>query len=100
MTPHLVKWHEKYAAQGLTIIDVDNGRMDPIDAVRGHVHSERLPFVVLHDTGGAVCDAYGVEGYPTAYLIDRKGNIAWQGNPIASPAGCERMIEQALAEGI
>jgi hypothetical protein len=97
MTPHLVRWHSKYSGQGLTIIDVDDGRIDSLDAVRGHVRDEQIRFPVLHDSLGAMCDTYEVNGYPTAYLIDRDGRIVWGGHP-SDPAPLERLIQQVLAE--
>ena len=98
MTPHLVKWHNKYLTQGLVIVDVDHGGIDKLDAVRDHVRSDTLPFAVLHDAGGATCSRYGVMGFPTAYLIDRNGRTIWKGFPAGNPSAAEKLIEAALAE--
>ena len=96
MTPHLVKWHQQYNSRGLTVIDVDNGAIDELQAVEAHVRTERVPFAVLHDNAGATCSTYGVRAYPTAYLIGRDGKVIWEGNPGGDFAAIERTIEKAL----
>lgn len=96
MTPHLVKWNERYNSQGLTIIDVDNGAIDQVQAVEAHVKTAGLPFAVFHDRAGATCQTYGVQAYPTAYLIGRDGKVVWEGNPGGDMAALERTIEKAL----
>jgi peroxiredoxin len=97
MTPHLVKWHERYASEGLTIIEVDNGVIDALTAVEQHVQDLKLPFVLLHDAGGAISESYGIQGYPTAYLIGRDGRVIWEGVPNGELAAAEASIRQALA---
>ena len=98
MTPHLVKWHERYSSQGLTVISVDNGSADPLPAVQQHVGRGRLPFAVLHDAGGVLCNLYGVRAYPTQYLIGRDGRVAWEGQGYSDSDGAaiEREIQRAL----
>ncbi len=96
MTPHLVKWHEKYSPQGLTIVEVDNGIMDVFDDLQQHLVEEGITFPVLHDEGGMVCDRFGVAAYPTAYLVGRDGRILWEGHP-GDVGSHEELIERALA---
>src|SRR5262245_5978448 len=99
MTPHLVKWHNQYAAQGLTVLEIDNGQMDSVAAVRDHVQTAKIPFAILHDSSGLVCWTYGVQIYPSACLIDRDGKVIWEGVPSGCQADLERKIVQALAVG-
>lgn len=99
MTPHLVKWHEQYSSQGLTVVSVDNGAADPLSAAQKHVERARLPFAVLHDANSALCDLYGVRAYPTQYLIGRDGKVTWQGQGYSDSEGVtiEREIRKALS---
>ncbi len=97
MTPHLVRWHDEYGKQGLTIIEVDNGRSDSLEDLQQHVREERIPYPMLHDEDGAVCQSYAVEGYPVAYLINREGKVIWEGIPSFDPKGAEAVIQSALA---
>ena len=99
MTPHLVKWHQQYNSQGLTIIEVDNGAVDQEQAVEDHVRSERLPFAVLYDHKGTTCQNYGVRAYPTAYLIGRDGKVIWEGHPGGDMAALEGIIQKAIQAG-
>jgi len=97
MAPHLVRWHEQYGSQGLKIIEVDNGNSDSLEELQQHVTSENIPFAVLHDEGGEVCSAYGVQGYPVAYLIGESGKVLWEGIPSFDPDGAEAVVKRALA---
>jgi len=96
MTPHLVKWHERYNSRGLTLIDVDNGAQDPLPAVQAHVKTAGLPFPVLYDAAGATSRAYGIRASPAAYLIGRNGKVVWEGHPGGDISALERAIEKAL----
>jgi peroxiredoxin len=81
MTPHLVKWHEEFSAQGLTIVEIDDGRIDTYEDLRSHARDATLPFAVLHDARGEVTARYGIGAYPTAYLLDADGRVLWEGHP-------------------
>ena len=96
MTPHLVRWHNEFEQDGLVVIEVDDGTIDPLEDLATHIEDERIPYPVLHDENGDVCAAYGVQAYPTAYLLDRTGTVVWEGHP--SPEDAETEIRKALAQ--
>lgn len=96
MVPQLVSWHEKWSDQGLVIIEIDNGGIDTLDAVEKHVAEGQIPFTVLHDKGGTVCERYSVMAYPSAYLLDKTGTVIWEGHPMDPKAAAAR-IEAALS---
>ncbi|MFV1966944.1 MAG: peroxiredoxin family protein [Pirellulaceae bacterium] len=96
MTPHLVRWHNELKDDGLVIIEVDNGGIDSLADLKSHVADEQIPFAVLHDSDGSVCEAYGVRAYPTAFLMDRSGKVIWEGHP--TPHVAEAEIRKALAD--
>lgn len=95
MTPHLVKWHDEYAARGLRVIEINNGLMDELADLEDHLAEEGIRFAVLHDTNGEVTGRFGVSTYPTAYLVGRDGKVIWEGHP-GDAADHERLIQQAL----
>ena len=101
MQPHLVKWHDKYNARGLTVIEVDCGAIDSLPAVESHVRRDRIPYVVFYDTDGAMCRLYGVSGFPTQFLIGRDGNLIWEGGGYSASdlPSIEREIQKALGKG-
>ena len=96
MQPQLVSWHEKWSEQGLVIIEIDNGAVDTLDAVEQHVSDKGIPFTVLHDKGGTVCERYSVMAYPSAYLLDKTGTVIWEGHPM-DPSAATARIEAALS---
>jgi len=98
MEPHLVRWHNKWSAQGLVVIEVDNGSIDSLEEIEQHVMKEKIPFAFVHDKGGTICNRYRVQAYPAAYLLDKQGQVIWEGHPFEIEA-IEKSIAQALAAG-
>lgn len=94
MRPHLVRWAKQYADKGLVIIEVDDGRIDALEAVQEHVNRDRPPYAVVYDANGVIVGRYGVMAYPTAYLVDADGKVAWEGHP--TPSSLEAVIEETL----
>ena len=95
MTPHLVKWQDKYEDRGFRVIEIDNGQRDSLAELQEHVEEAGIPFSILHDEGGEVCRRYRVRDYPTAYLLDRDRKVIWKGHP-SDHEQLERLIESAL----
>ena len=95
MTPHLVKWNNEFADQGLKVVEIDNGQMDALPELEEHIQQEGIEFPVFHDEQGELCERFGVQAYPTAYLIGRDGKVLWEGHP-GDVASHERLIADAL----
>jgi len=96
MMPHLVRWQNAYASQGLRIVYVDDGRRDPLSHAQRWPNEENVAYHVFHDTTGAATQTYGIRAYPTAYVIDRSGKVVWEGIPLYGPQEAERAIQAAL----
>ncbi len=95
MMPHLVRWQETYRSEGLDIVYVDDGRRDSL--VSAQEMARNNPFTVFHDTSGASNQTYGIRAYPTAYILDRNGNVIWEGIPVFNTFTTEVAILAALA---
>ena len=55
------------------------------------------PFAVHYDTHGAAMQAFSIQAYPTAYLLDgRSGQVVWEGIPHFHPPTVEAAIRSAL----
>jgi cytochrome c biogenesis protein CcmG, thiol:disulfide interchange protein DsbE len=71
--PWMNEMHRKYAAQGLQIvaINVDKNRADAEDFLK------KIPaeFEIVLDPKRTTTKLYKVKGVPTAFIIDREGNI-------------------------
>lgn len=98
MKPHLVRWAKEYAEKGLTVIDVDNGEFDKQDALKAEVEKGGVKFPVLWDKGGKTCTAYGIKGYPAAYLVGVDGTVIWEGFPLPKVEEIEKLIQAELAK--
>jgi peroxiredoxin len=88
--PHLQKLHEKYAKDGLSVVGIA-GDSDSKAMVRSFAKAKKLTYAILLDTSADAHRTYGIRGYPTVYLIDRKGII--HGIHIGYVRGMEKDIE-------
>ncbi|NOQ76777.1 MAG: redoxin domain-containing protein [Methylococcaceae bacterium] len=74
--PWMNEMQEKYQSQGLEVVTIN------LDANRNDAEKFLLEnstsFTVAFDTEGKTPLQYGIKGMPTSYLIDKKGNIAFQ----------------------
>ncbi len=77
--PDLVKFYEQHQAEGLVVLAVNSA--DQRDKAEAFMENQPMPFPALYDPKGRVMDAFGVQGLPTTFLIDRKGQVqfAWTG---------------------
>jgi len=41
----------------------------------------KIPFALANDSGGKLGRTYGINGYPSAFLINPRGKISWSGHP-------------------
>ncbi len=74
----------KFADAGVRVIGVTSE--DPnnsLSTVKKFVKDQgsKMDFTVAFAKGHGTATAYQVRGYPSAYLIDRTGNVAWIGHP-------------------
>ena len=97
VAPALERWRLGYAAEGLSVLYVDNGRRDTRAEAEAAVRDGTLPFAVYHDATEAATIAYAVRAYPTSYLIDRAGKVVWQGVAVGAEEALEAAIRAALA---
>lgn len=106
--PHLTKLAQDNAGTveviGVSISERQNGPEDDgyIEAVQKFVddQGERMGYRVAVDTPDKAMHATwfkpaGTGGIPTAYVIDRQGNVAWVG--IGSPDVVTRIVGEVLA---
>lgn len=97
MAPHLVRWQQTYANQGLSVVYVADGKRVDVAAARSRMSAEQLPYPIFVDERSSATAAYGVRVFPTAYLLDRTGRVVWEGVPALNPPAVEQAIQSALA---
>jgi hypothetical protein len=74
---HLNELHAKYRDKGVVILAVTNEGRGLVDKFVAD-HSSDHPIVI--EEGDSMA-AFGGAGFPSSYLIDPDGNIAWVGHP-------------------
>lgn len=95
--PDNIENYEKYRAQGFDIITVTM-QYDPANYVINFVETRKLPFSVVLDTQGKIAKAFGdVKLTPTAFLIDKNGNIIKRYLGVYDKSEFRQSIEKALA---
>ena len=105
--PKLIELYDAYYDKGLVIISVhDNSVADVqeletklVEARKLYWGSRALPFPVGLDVGekrGAAHEAYGVDQWPTAVVIDREGNVAGKFSPWGA---LQKELSRLLGDG-
>ncbi len=98
MRPHLVRWDKSYRDQGLVIIDIDNGGIDTKEAVTEHIEEDDVPYRTIWDAEGALCETYGVRGFPAAFLLNVAGEVVWEGFPLPNVKKLEELMQTLLED--
>tara|TARA_R110002049_G_scaffold296773_1_gene485132 strand:- start:1816 stop:4887 length:3072 start_codon:yes stop_codon:yes gene_type:complete len=102
--PAQIKLAQKYGAQGVVFLGIHTaeGEMSQIKKLQ---QSEEWTTPTGIDRGTSIlnsvtCERYGVQGYPTQIIIDRKGRIAFRSD-IEPPGNRETYIRKlAEASGV
>src|SRR5262245_3258564 len=79
--PTVKNWDTKYRDKGLTVVGVHSPELDgeeKIENVRREVASLGIRYPVITDNDHANWKAYGVEGWPMLFLLDKNGRVRWQ----------------------
>lgn len=98
--PHLTALQQEFKDRGVIFVGVSN---EPLETVKPFVTQmgDTMNYVVALDdndkTSAAYMGAFGLEGIPQAFVVDKSGAISWHGHPMAE---LEQAIEKALASGV
>jgi thiol-disulfide isomerase/thioredoxin len=99
--PSLKKWDAQYRDQGLTIIGVHTPELDferDIDQLRREVAGLGIKYPVVTDQDYSTWKAYGVEAWPTLFLLDKRGRVRWTHVGEGYYDQTEQVIKKLLAE--
>lgn len=83
--PHLTELQKKLKDKGVVVVGVSS---EDAGTVREFVKKmgSKMGYVVAVDDKGATTkrylEAWGIEGIPHAFIVDKEGRIAWQGHPM------------------
>lgn len=95
--PVLQAYYEKHRNKGFVIIAIEDGLQGNVD-VKDFVAEYGLTFPVWPDPEYKASRAYGVNGLPASFVIDRQGQVrlTWSGE--ISMAALEKYVTPLLAE--
>ncbi|MBM4048787.1 MAG: TlpA family protein disulfide reductase [Planctomycetes bacterium] len=76
---HLNDLLGKYGQQGFVIVAITDEDRGAVEAF-----SQAIPikYPVGLDADRRTSDAYGIEGIPSAFLMDATGKVVWEGHPL------------------
>lgn len=95
--PHLTDLQKKLKDKGVVVIGITDEEPDVVAPFVKEAGSS-MEYTVGVDrdeaTGKAYMMAFGVDGIPHAFLIDKQGRLAWHGHP---ESGMDAALEEILA---
>jgi hypothetical protein len=100
--PQLRDWHARYSAEGLTIVGVHTPEFfweKARDRVLAAVREFRIPYAVVQDNDAAIWGRFGVHGWPTTVLVDKRGVVRLRRIGEGGYQDTEQTIRLLLAEG-
>ena len=99
--PFVKSWDDHYREKGLTVIGVHSPEFDKerkVENLRREVSSLGIRYAVVTDNDYQTWNAYRVEAWPTAFLLDKQGRIRWMHVGEGDYNEAERQIQKLLAE--
>ncbi len=98
MAPTLNGWHDRYSAQGVTVLGVTN---DPVDVAGRTAGELGMGYPLASDTTGNILRAYRAYALPTLFVIDKRGNVRDVLIGYSTPRlrEIEALVRKLIAEG-
>jgi thiol-disulfide isomerase/thioredoxin len=99
--PAVKEWDAMYRERGLTIIGVHTPETDSeynLDNVRREVPALEIKYAIVTDNDYKMWKAYGVEAWPTIFVLDKQGRIRWLHVGEGRYEETENVIKTLLAE--
>lgn len=99
--PHLTELQKEYGDKGLTIIGISNEETDLVKKFTQQ-WSGKMEYTVAVDrrqgTTRAWMQAAGRDTIPTAFIVDRKGKVAFIGNPLPEAGdGFDEVLKRVMS---
>lgn len=99
--PVIQRWRDRYGEKGLTVIGVHSPEFAEekiVENLRREVAALGIRYPVLTDNEYQTWNAYGVNAWPTIFLLDKQGRIRWKRVGEGNYNETERRIQKLLAE--
>lgn len=98
MAPTLNGWHDRYQAQGVTVLGVTN---DPVEVASRTAGEMGIGYPLASDGNGDMLRAYRAFALPTLFVIDKRGNVRDVLIGYSTPRlrEIEALVQKLIAEG-
>ncbi|HEX2877437.1 MAG TPA: redoxin domain-containing protein [Polyangiaceae bacterium] len=98
MAPTLNGWHDRYSAQGVTVLGVTS---DPVDVASRTAGELGMGYPLASDGTGQMLRAYRAYALPTLFVIDKQGNVRDVLIGYSTPRlrEIEALVRKLIAEG-
>jgi thiol-disulfide isomerase/thioredoxin len=96
--PHVSEMQKKYKDKNVTFIGVSTDRPETVGKVKPTVEKmgDKMDYTVAIDqdeaTAKAYMGAFGINGIPHAFVIDREGRIIWHDHPMMLDDVIEKVV--------
>jgi len=91
--PHLTEMQKKFQDRGVIFVGVSDETPAKVKPFVDNM-GEKMDYTVAVDknrmTSAGYMGAYGVNGIPHAFVVDKEGRVAWHGHPMS---GLEKVLE-------
>ena len=98
LAPTLNGWHDRYSAQGVTVLGVTN---DPVEVAGRTAGELGMGYPLASDGTGQMLRAYRAHALPTMFVIDKQGNVRDVLIGYSTPRlrEIEALVRKLIAEG-
>lgn len=98
MAPTLQSWHDRYSAQGVTVLGVSS---EPIEVAGRTAGEMGIGYPLARDSTGAMVKAYRAYALPTLFVIDKQGTVRDVLIGYSTPRlrELEALVKKLIAEG-
>jgi thiol-disulfide isomerase/thioredoxin len=98
LAPTLQSWHDRYSAQGVTVLGVTS---EPIDVAGRSAGQLGIGYPLARDSSGTMVRAYRAYALPTLFVIDKRGNVrdVLVGYSTPRLREIEALVKKLIAEG-
>lgn len=95
--PHLTEMQQKFRDKGVTFVGVTDEELPVVKKFVTQM-GDKMNYTVAIDRDGKTSQGYmkafGVDGIPHAFVVDKAGQIVWQGHPMGE---LEETLTQVVA---
>jgi thiol-disulfide isomerase/thioredoxin len=87
--PHLNEIYKEYNSKGLQVLGITD---EPSQTIRAFIKKMPIDYPVATDKRNIAAD-FGISGIPHAFVVDKAGNVVWEGHPMSLT---KKIIEKVM----